>query len=155
MNMGKIEGAAQKAGNRIEKSTGCGFLPQVVQFMGKGLEQGINNKAQEFYSYVMPPIDMQKENNVITVSIDLPGFKKEEITVKLDGNTLWLNAKRAREETEATIIRLQRPNKIEKHITIPARIKRGEEPECSTTLQDGVLVLNIPIPDSGKEIIIE
>ncbi len=152
--MGVIQETAKEAGDNMEKKTGCGFLPQIVKFMGREFEQGVGSKAQEFYSYVMPATDMQKENNTIMVSIDLPGFNKEDIKVKLDGNTLQVSAKRTRKEAGATTIYRQRPDSVETRIKIPASIKSGEEPECPTTLQDGVLVLNIPIPESGKDIII-
>lgn len=150
--MGVIHGAAKEAGDRIEKQTGCGFLPQVVKFMGKEFEQGIGSKAQEFYAYVMPATDMQKENNVITVTIDLPGFKKEDIKIKLDGDVLWINANRTPQKGDATMIYRQRPDSIKTRIKIPASISPGEEPECPTTLQDGVLVLSIPIPETGRDI---
>lgn len=152
--MGVIHGAAKEVGDRVEKQTGCGFLPQIVRFMGKGFEQGIGSKAQEFYSYVMPAADMQRENDVITVSIDLPGFKKEDVKVKLDGNILWISANRVQEKGDATTIYRQRPDSVETRIKIPASIKPGEEPECPTTLQDGVLVLKVPIPESGRDITI-
>ena len=152
--MGRIHGAAREAGRRIEKRTGCGFLPEVVQFMGKELEREISGKAQEFYAYVLPPTDMKKVEDTITVSIDLPGFKKEDIKVKLDGNVLQVSARREAAGADGTIYR-QRPDRIEKSIALPARIKRGEEPPCPASLQDGVLVLAIPVPQSGRDIAIE
>ncbi|MXX21390.1 MAG: Hsp20 family protein [Cenarchaeum sp. SB0665_bin_23] len=152
--MGVIHGSAKESGDKMEKQTGCGFLPQIVKFMGKEFEQGISSKAQEFYSYVMPATDMQRENNLITVSIDLPGFKKEDIKIKLDGNILWVSANRTQGKGDATTIYRQRPHTVETRIKIPASIEPGEEPECPTTLQDGVLVLNVPIPESGRDITI-
>ena len=49
----------------------------------------------------------------------------------------------------------QRPNIIDKKIKLPIEIKQGEEQIDSAKYEDGVLILIIPVKNSGKDISIE
>ena len=152
--MGAIKGMAREAGREMRKRTGCGFLPEVMSFMGKDLEREIGSKTKDFYEFVLPPVDMQKKEGSIQLTIDMPGFQKDQISLKLDGHIMSVSARREPSE-EKDFLYAQRPNVVEKRIRLPAHIRRGEEPECPAVLKDGVLVVTIPIPDSGKNISIE
>ena len=155
--MGAIRGMAKEAGREMRemrRRTGCGFLPEVMSFMGKDLEREIGSKTRDFYEFVLPPVDMQKKEGGIQLTIDMPGFQKDQISLKLDGHIMSVSARREPSE-EKDFLYVQRPNVVEKRIRLPAHIRRGEEPECPAVLKDGVLVVTIPIPDSGKNISIE
>lgn len=150
--MGVIKGAAREAGKEVKRRTGCGFLSEAIQFLGKDLESEVGGRTQKFYGFVMPPVDMYKDNNEIRVVVDLPGFAKDQVSINLNGNMLRLSATREAGDGEAVYV--QRPNKVKKRIKLPAYIKRGEEPECAASMQDGVLTLTVPVPASGKDITI-
>lgn len=153
--MGVIGGMAKEAGREAGKRTGCGFLPEVMRFMGKDFEREISGKTREFYEFVLPPVDMRAKDGSLELAIDMPGFQKDQISLKLDGNIMSVKARRESSGGAQDVLYSQRPNIVEKRIRLPARIKRGEEPECPASLQDGVLVVTVPIPDSGKDISIE
>lgn len=150
--MGMIQSGARKAGRETYKKTKCGFLPQVMEFFGKDIEREFGTKTREFYEFVLPPVDMRVTSDQIQVTVDVPGFVKDQIKINMDGRILTVSAKR---EKVKGLAYAQRPNVIEKRIRLPARIRRGEEPECTAALQEGVLTISIPVRQTGKSVSID
>ena len=122
-------------------------------YMAKEVMKEIGNKSREFYEFILPPIDMILQNDNLVVRIDMPGFDKKNIKLRLNGNILSIHAKREDEE-EGTIIWIQRPRSIEKKIRLPIEVKDDEDPGASAKYHDGVLTLTIPTK-TGKNITIE
>ncbi|MDE1861317.1 MAG: Hsp20/alpha crystallin family protein [Thaumarchaeota archaeon] len=122
-------------------------------YMVKEVMREIGNKSREFYEFVLPPVDVVIQNDNLVVSVDMPGFNKKDIKVRIHGHMLSINAKRETIE-DGTIIWRQRPNVIDKKIRLPMRVKEEEDVGASAKYQDGVLTLTIPIK-TGKSISIE
>ena len=128
----------------------------LIRYLAKEALREIGNKSREFYEFVLPPVDMQIDDNNLTVTIDMPGFDKKDIKLKIQGNVLSVNAKKNNTEQQSgTIIWKQRPNIIDKKIRLPIRIKEGEENVQSAKYADGVLTIQIPVADGGKQISID
>ena len=125
----------------------------LVRYMAKEVLKEIGNKSREFYEFILPPVDMQLESDNLIVTIDMPGFDKKDIKLKIHGNILSINAER---ETghDGTIIWHQRPHVIDKKIRLPIDVKEGEDAIGSAKYLHGVLTLKIPAK-SGKDITIE
>jgi len=116
----------------------------------------IGNKSREFYEFVLPPIDMYLDKNVLRIVIDMPGFIKKDIELSLCGDILSINAKKIIDEKESeTLISNQRPNVIDKKIKLPIKIQQGEEKIESAKYENGILTLIIPVIKKGKDISIE
>jgi len=116
----------------------------------------IGNKSREFYEFVLPPIDMYLNENVLKIVIDMPGFAKKDIELSLCGDILSINAKKIIDEKESeTLILNQRPNVIDKKIKLPIEIRQGEEKIESAKYENGILTLTIPVIKKGKDISIE
>ena len=122
-------------------------------YMVKEVMKEIGNKSREFYEFILPPVDMILQNDSLIVTIDMPGFDKKEIKVRLNGNILSINAKRE-DETEGTVIWRQRPRLIDKKVRLPIEVKDDEDLAASAKYRDGVLTLTIPTK-TGKNITIE
>lgn len=122
----------------------------LIKSMADIMAKEIGNKSREFYEFVLPPVDMELHKNKITVTIDLPGFDKKDVSLRLDGNVLCINAQKP--ETDVNLICSQRPRVIDKKIRLPADIKAESE---SARLADGVLTVVIPLVQDGKDIAIE
>ncbi|MDE1726010.1 MAG: Hsp20/alpha crystallin family protein [Thaumarchaeota archaeon] len=122
-------------------------------YMVKEVMKEIGNKSREFYEFILPPVDIVMQNDSLVVSIDMPGFDKKEIKLRIHGHILSINAKRETVE-EGTVIWHQRPNVIDKKIRLPMRVKDEEDLGASAKYHDGVLTLTIPIK-TGKNITIE
>jgi len=122
-------------------------------YMVKEVMKEIGNKSREFYEFILPPVDMILQNDSLIVTIDMPGFDKKEIKVRLNGNILSINAKRE-DEMEGTIIWKQRPRVIDKKVRLPIEVNDDEDLVASAKYRDGVLILTIPTK-TGKNITVE
>ncbi len=122
-------------------------------YMVKEVIKEIGNKSREFYEFILPPVDIVFQNDNLIVTIDMPGFDKKEIKLRIHGNILSISAKRETVE-EGTIIWRQRPNVIDKKVRLPIGVKEDEDLSASAKYRDGVLMLTIPIK-TGKNIAIE
>ena len=116
----------------------------------------IGNKSREFYEFVLPPIDMYRNEDNLKVIIDIPGFNKNDIKLVLCEDILSIKAQKEVDEKESeTLISNQRPNIIDKKIRLPIDIKQGEEKIESAKYENGILTLIIPVTKKGKNISIE
>jgi|ERR1700687_6105473 len=122
-------------------------------YMVKEVMKEIGNKSREFYEFILPPVDMILQNDSLIVTIDMPGFDKKEIKLRLNGNILSINAKRE-DETEGTVVWRQRPRIIDKKVRLPIEVKDDEDLGASAKYRDGVLTLTIPTK-TGKNITVE
>ncbi|HXV38253.1 MAG TPA: archaeal heat shock protein Hsp14 [Nitrosopumilaceae archaeon] len=125
----------------------------LVYHMAKEVLKEIGNKSREFYEFVLPPIDIMLDDSSLIVTVDLPGFDKKDIKLRINGNILSINAKRETDH-DGTMIWHQRPHEVDKKIRLPIDVKEGEEAVGSAKYLHGVLTLKIPIK-SGKDITIE
>lgn len=127
----------------------------LIKSMAKEAMREIGNKSREFYEFVLPPVDMHLENNNLIITIDVPGFKKEDIKLSIHKNILSINAEKKEKSDVKEIICKQRPNLIDKKIRLPLHIKEGEEKVNSAKYVDGVLTIIIPVNSTGKNISID
>jgi HSP20 family molecular chaperone IbpA len=128
----------------------------LVRHMAKEVMREIGNKSREFYEFVLPPVDMHLENNNLVITVDIPGFNKDDIKLTIHGNILSIKAeKKVNTNSKDEIICNQRPNIIDKKIRLPIKIKEGEEKVNSAKYADGVLTIKIPTSATGKPISIE
>ncbi|MBI5378052.1 MAG: Hsp20/alpha crystallin family protein [Thaumarchaeota archaeon] len=125
----------------------------LVHYMAKEVLKEIGNRSREFYEFVLPPIDIMLDEDTLIVTIDLPGFDKKDIKLRINGNILSINAKRETDH-DGTMVWHQRPHEIDKKIRLPIDVKEGEEAVGSAKYLHGVLTLKIPIKN-GKDITIE
>jgi HSP20 family protein len=125
----------------------------ICRYMAKEVMREIGNKSREFYEFILPPVDMILQNDSLVVTIDMPGFDKKEIKLRLNGNILSINVTRE-DEVEGSIIWRQRPRFIDKKVRLPIEVKDDENPAASAKYRDGVLTLTIPTK-TGKNITVE
>jgi len=121
--------------------------------MVKEVMKEIGNKSREFYEFILPPVDMIIQNDHLIVTIDLPGYEKKDIKLRIHGHILSISAKRETVD-EGTIIWRQRPNIIDKKVRLPMEVKEDEDLGASAKYSNGVLTLTIPMK-TGKNISIE
>jgi HSP20 family protein len=94
----------------------------------------------------MPAIDIAEEGSDLVVTIDLPGFAKNDINLRITGNVLSISAKREQAEALGTVYYRHRPAKIDKRIILPISVKEEEKVVGKATYENGVVTLRIPIP---------
>jgi len=123
----------------------------LVKYMAKEFFKEIDNKSREFFEFVLPPIDLHQEGNNFIVTVDIPGFNKNDISVTMNGNVLSIKAEK-KEETKGRIVMKQRPLSIDKKIKLPITVKEGQEKVDSAKYTNGVLTIKIPNLKKGKKI---
>ncbi len=123
----------------------------LIHYAARELSREIGRRSREFYEFVMPAIDMYEDENGLIVKIDLPGFKRDEIKISVEEDILSIRAKRIEPQDESlgTILYKQRPIQIDKRISLPISIKKGEKVTGTATYSDGVVTLRIPISRVG------
>ena len=117
-------------------------------YVVKELARELDGKSREFYEFVMPAIDMVEDGNDLAVIIDLPGFAKKDINLRIVGNVLSIMAKREQAEILGTVYYRHRPLKIDKKVLLPISVKEEEKVVGKATYENGVVTLRIPIPKS-------
>jgi HSP20 family protein len=121
----------------------------LAQYMAKEFMKELGNKSREFYEFVMPAIDMFEDGNDLVVTVDLPGFAKQDIKLRIIGNILSISAKREAEENLGTVYYRQRPTYIDKKVPLPFSISDDEKVIGTAKYVEGVVILHIPIPKSS------
>ena len=122
----------------------------LTQYVAKEFAKEIGNRSREFYEFILPPIDMFEEGNELVIIVDLPGFSKKDIKLRIIENVLSINARRESEEILGTIYYRQRPNHIDKKVPLPFSVTDDERVIGTAAYTDGVITLKIPIPKSSN-----
>ncbi len=105
---------------------------------------------EPFEEFTKSAVDVYEEGNDVVVKADLPGFKKDEISIQLEDNTLSLEAKREKDEevSERNYYRKERREVyVRESITLPAGVDREK---AAAKLDDGVLVIRLPKTGPAK-----
>ena len=108
--------------------------------------------SRRFYELVNPAIDMSEEDNDLVVRVDLPGFTKNNINLRIiEGDILSIQAKREPEEEHMGVAYYKnRLIRVDKKIALPISVKDSEKVVGTAKYADGVLTLRIPIPESTR-----
>ena len=110
-----------------------GFLVRPVSYEGRG--------------EVLPrvKVDVAEANGAYVVNAELPGVRKEDIQVSIDGNqvTLVAEAKREKEASkDERVLHAERVyGKVSRSFTLPQEI---DEAKAEARFRDGVLELKLP-----------
>lgn len=90
-----------------------------------------------------PPIEIRARNGSYHVTMDVPGFHAEDISVRVDGDTLVVRGARSdnRERDEDGMIVSERhQGQFERRIALPGKVKPDG---CKAELKRGVLKLEL------------
>jgi HSP20 family protein len=124
----------------------------IATYMAKEVMKEINNKSKEFYEFILPPVDMVEDSNDLLVIIDLPGFNKNDITLRINKNVLSIKANKPDNEYRGTVYLKHRPIKIDKKVILPFLVDEDEEITGTANYSDGIITLRIPSKNLGNRI---
>ena len=117
-------------------------------YVVRELASELDGRSREFYEFVMPAIDMVEDGDDLVVTIDLPGFAKNDINLRIVGKVLSIIAKREQAEILGTVYYRHRPLKIDKKVILPLSVKEEEKVVGKATYENGVVTLKIPMSKS-------
>jgi HSP20 family protein len=88
-----------------------------------------------------PPVDLEETDDAWVVEADLPGVKKEDVTVELRDHELVIHGEiKERERTGMLRRHTRRTGRFDYRLTLPSDI---DDDKIDATLDDGVLSLKI------------
>jgi HSP20 family protein len=98
----------------------------------------------------MPQIEVQQRNNELVVRADLPGLKRDDVTVEVEDGVLTLSGERRQENEEERqgFYRSERSyGSFYRAIPLPEGVN---EDDISATFGDGVLEVRVPVPEQQQ-----
>ncbi|GAB3646012.1 Hsp20/alpha crystallin family protein [Ramlibacter alkalitolerans] len=108
---------------------------------------GAGDAAQAF---VVPPVDVYENENAITLLADLPGVTRDQLNLRIDGETLLIEATASAASTppdmELVYGELQCPA-YRRQFTLSRELDAGR---IEAQLRDGVLRLTIPKAEEAR-----
>ena len=97
-----------------------------------------------------PPLEVAEDEDKITVRLELPGVKKDDVEVSLSDNTLTIRGEKKREEEtkDENIVRIERVyGSFQRSISLPAAV---DADKVEAKLNDGVLEVVLPKHEEVK-----
>jgi HSP20 family protein len=116
--------------NRLSRAFERDFSPRVASRYG----------AADF----APSVDVHEDKEALVITAELPGFKRDQIEISLDGEILTLKGERKfeKEEKDKKYHRVERSyGTFVRSFQLPSNV---DADKASATLTDGVLTLRLP-----------
>jgi HSP20 family protein len=95
-------------------------------------------------------VDVREDNDHIYVDVELPGFKKEEVDITLENQTLTICAHRQEKKQEQEgnyLLNERRYNRFERSFTLPPTV---DEKKVDAKLNDGMLSIMLNKREESK-----
>jgi HSP20 family molecular chaperone IbpA len=123
-------------------------MSSIIRDITREISRLWSDLTKQFFEEVLPPVDIYEESGFLYVVVDLPGFQKDKITVKLESpDRLLIKATRSIETFGVKHLQ-QRPSTIQKEIRLPLRV--AKDAEITGKYENGVLTLKIPLETVPK-----
>ena len=106
-------------------------------------------RPQPPQQHVVPPVDVFENDNAITLLADLPGVSRDQLQVRVDGDTLVLEATAAAQgpdQMELVYGEARTPG-YRRQFTLSRELDTGR---IEAQLRDGVLSLTIPKAEEAR-----
>ncbi len=124
----------------------CGSTREVV-----GLQEEINKLFRGFEGGLWaPPINVEETKDEIIVKVEIPGIKKEEIKIHVEGDTLVLTGERKREvESKDKTVHLVESvyGKFQRVLGLPTEVDAGKS---KATYENGILTVQLSKAEQAK-----
>jgi len=96
-------------------------------------------------------VDLVDEDDAFVVTIDVPGFERDEIDLRVTEGTLWIQCERSSEEEEEgdTYLRRERSHaSMRRSIRLPAPV---DAEDVTAKLKNGILTVTVPKAEPIEE----
>jgi HSP20 family protein len=118
-------------------------MNSTIQTQDRNEVQGAGSPAGREQPYVVPPVDVFEDEAGITLLADLPGASRESLGVRVDGDSLFIEAtaSTAGPANMQLIWGEAQVPSYRREFTLSRELDSGR---IEATLKDGVLRLSIP-----------
>ncbi|MCD8829210.1 Hsp20 family protein [Staphylococcus gallinarum] len=100
-------------------------------------------------------VNVYQQSNNYTITAELPGFNKEDINIEYDNNILTISAERsdneATENEQQYLIRERNTKKQSRQFIF----KHIDTTNINATMEDGMLIVNLPMKQNKTQINID
>jgi HSP20 family protein len=97
-----------------------------------------------------PAVDVAETEEAITLHVEVPGLKLEEIDIELTGDTLTIRGerKRVQEEQQDNFVRVERSyGRFQRSFTLATPVQNDK---VSAAYRDGILEITLPKSEETK-----
>jgi HSP20 family protein len=107
-------------------------------------------RASQLLSGWTPALDLHEDKDTLTVKVELPGMKKEDIEVSLHDGCLSISGERKTEQKseDAEVYRAERfVGRFQRTVALPAPVAADH---AKAEYKDGVLTITLPKTEEAK-----
>jgi len=108
-------------------------------------------RVYEYFGFYEPPFDLEDTGNEYIIYMDIPGFSKDEIKIKVSEDLVEVKAEKGEEFTETRnfIVKQRVYRGFHKIIKLPAKVRPDE---AKAVLENGVLQITLPKAGISREV---
>lgn len=106
--------------------------------------------GEQLPSITIPAADLFETDDALTIRMDMPGLKAEEINIEVSGNTIRISGEHNEEKEEKgkTYHRIERrTGSFARAMSLPVPVK---EDKVNAECKDGVLTITLPKTEAAK-----
>jgi HSP20 family protein len=127
-------------------------IEQVPERMRRMLEQTLGSFAtpallSEAAAWT-PPVDIEEEDDAYVIEAEVPGAKREDVNIELQGNELAITGEIKERERKGVLRRnTRRVGRFDYRVTLPTHV---DPKKIDAKLSDGVLSVRIPKAEQAQ-----
>jgi len=112
-------------------------------------QSNVANRSQRAEPVLLPPVDIVEDAGGITLTADLPGVERNDLSIGIDGRTLTLDAPLRLGEAESlqSVYAEVRANRYRRSFELSSELDTAA---VDANLKDGVLTLRLPKHERAK-----
>lgn len=95
----------------------------------------------------LPPIDVFHDEEKITIRAEVPGVKREDLNVHVEGDLLTITGKKEHVDSRSYHQIETRCGSFQRSVTLPHTVDRAK---ISASYKEGVLTLTLPLTAEAK-----
>lgn len=135
-----------------EVARSVGLLPTVSEFF-KPWNEWFDNGEFLGRALNVPAVNIAESKDYYSISLAVPGMKKEDFKINVDGNILTISAAKEekKEETDKKYNRREyNYSSFSRSFTLPDKVKQED---IQATYENGVLALLLPKKEEAKKVV--
>jgi HSP20 family protein len=140
-----LQERSSRAPDRFQPSGVVDPLERVRSLLDQTLGEEIASMLTEVRAF-SPPVDIEETDDAYVIEADLPGVKREDVDIELEGNELQVSGEIKQREGKFRR-RTRRVGRFELRVALPDGVDRGA---VDAKLDRGVLTVRVPKAEKAQ-----